>query len=225
MMLCLRQRMETITSALLIEKEGIQIPVSYVSRPLQGMKICYTPTEKRVQALIHTTRSLRTIFRKQKVKVEVEGLVMKKFFDQGEQVEGTPDANEEGTFTLSKKLQAKLTPTPKAWRLYVGKETIKEDSGVEIILVSPKEKMHSYAIRLKFHASNHVMDYEALLAGLAAFTNQGMKDLHVFIDSLTLVVEVEGIHTPVTEQERKYKEEILDAIVPFYRFLKDSLKL
>ncbi|GJU31436.1 reverse transcriptase domain-containing protein [Tanacetum coccineum] len=125
-------KMETISSALLIEREGIQIPVSYVSRPLQGMEICYTPTEKRVQALIHTTRSLRTIFRKQMVKVvtdgpieeilklsgkegrlakwaaeihtydisyipkkEAEGLVMKKFFDQGEQVEGTPDANKE----------------------------------------------------------------------------------------------------------------------------------
>ncbi|GKA70172.1 hypothetical protein Tco_0776236 [Tanacetum coccineum] len=110
---------------------------------------------------------------------EAEGFVMKKFFGQGEHVEGTPDANKGGIFTLSKKLQAKLTPTPRAWRLYVGKETIEEGSGVGIIRVSPEEKMNSYAIRLKFLASNHVIDYEALLAGLAAFTNQGMKDLHV----------------------------------------------
>ncbi|GJR19906.1 hypothetical protein Tco_0968433 [Tanacetum coccineum] len=40
------------------------------SRSPQGMEICYTPTEKRVQALSHTARSLRTIFRKHKVKVE-----------------------------------------------------------------------------------------------------------------------------------------------------------
>ncbi|GJZ79147.1 reverse transcriptase domain-containing protein [Tanacetum coccineum] len=191
------------------------------------MEICYTPTEKRVQALINTTRSLRTTFRKHKVKVvtdgqieeilklfekegrlakwaakirtyeilyiprkQDEGLVMKKFFGQGKHVEGTPDANEGGTFTLSEKLQAKSTPTPRAWRLYVGKETIEEGLGVGIILVSPEEKMHSYAIRLKFHASNHVMDYEALLAGLAASTNEGMKDLHVFINSLTLVAQI-----------------------------------
>ncbi|GJX15900.1 hypothetical protein Tco_0216732, partial [Tanacetum coccineum] len=98
---------------------------------------------------------------------EAEGLAMKKFFGQGEQVEGTPDANKGGTFTLSKKLQAKSTPTPRAWRLYLGKETIKEGSGVGIILVSPEEKMHSYAIRLKLNSPNHVMDYEALLAGEA----------------------------------------------------------
>ncbi|GKC95294.1 reverse transcriptase domain-containing protein, partial [Tanacetum coccineum] len=99
-----------------------------------------------------------------------------------------------------------------------GKETIKEGSGVGIILVSHEEKMHSYVIRLKFNASNHVMDCEALLAGLAASTNQGMKDLHVFIDSLTLVAQVEGSHTPATEQERKYKKEILDATALFHRF-------
>ncbi|GKF79027.1 hypothetical protein Tco_0234595, partial [Tanacetum coccineum] len=92
---------------------------------------------------------------------ETKGLVMKKFFGQGENIEGTPNANEGGTFTLRKKLQAKSTPTPRAWRLYVGKEIIEEGSGVGIILVSPKEKIHSYVIRLKFHASNHVMDYEA----------------------------------------------------------------
>ncbi|GJV01750.1 reverse transcriptase domain-containing protein [Tanacetum coccineum] len=71
-----------------------------------------------------------------------------------------------------------------------GKEAIKEGLGIRIILVSPKEKMCSYAIRLKFKASNYTMDYEALLAGLAASANQGMKDLHVFIDSLTLVAQV-----------------------------------
>ncbi|GJR64787.1 reverse transcriptase domain-containing protein [Tanacetum coccineum] len=203
------------------------------------MEICYTPMEKRVQAPIHTTRSLRKIFRKHKVKVvtngpmeeilklsekegrlakwvaeirtydisyiprkEAEGLAMKKFFGQGEQVEGTPNANEGGTFTLSKKLQAKSTPTPRVWRLYLGKETIEESLGVGIILVSPEEKMHSYAIRLTLNAPNHVMDCEALLTGLAASTNQGMKDLHVFIDSLTLVTQVPN-HTPPKNSEPK----------------------
>ncbi|GJV66785.1 hypothetical protein Tco_1482294 [Tanacetum coccineum] len=117
---------------------------------------------------------------------EAEGSVVKKFFSQGEQVERTPNANEGGTLTLNKKLQAKSTPTPRAWQLYLGKESIEEGSGVGIILVIPKERMHSYAIRLKFNASNHAIDCETLLEGLTASANQGMKDLHVFINSLTL---------------------------------------
>ncbi|GKC71624.1 MAK10-like protein [Tanacetum coccineum] len=135
---------------------------------------------------------------------EVEGSVVKKFFGKEEQVERTPDANKGGTLTLSKKIQAKSTPAPRVWRLYLGKETIEEGSGVGIILVGPEETMLSYVIRLKFNASNHVMDCKALLAGLAASANQGMKDLHVFIDSLTLVAQVPN-HTPPKNPEPKSK--------------------
>ncbi|GKB49127.1 reverse transcriptase domain-containing protein [Tanacetum coccineum] len=132
-------------------------------------------------------------------RMEVEGSVIRKFLGQGEQVEKIPNANEEGTLNLSKKLHTKSTPKPRAWRLYLGKEAIEEGSGIGIILVSPKEKMYSYVIRLKFKASNYAMDCKALLAGLAVSANQGMKDFHVFIDSLTLVVQVEGNHTPTTK--------------------------
>ncbi|GJU23809.1 reverse transcriptase domain-containing protein, partial [Tanacetum coccineum] len=98
----------------------------------------------------------------------------------------------------------------------MGKETIKEGLGVGIIIVSPDEKMHSYAIRLKFNTFDHAMDCEALLVGLVASVNKGMKDLHVFIDSLTLVAQIKGNHMPAIEQERKYKEEIMDATAPFH---------
>ncbi|GJY61268.1 reverse transcriptase domain-containing protein [Tanacetum coccineum] len=127
-------------------------------------------------------------------------------------------ANEGETSNLNKELQVKLIPTPRDCRLYLGKETIKEGSGIGIILVSPDEKMHSYATRLKFNAFDHAMGCEALLAGLVTSVNKGMKDLHVFIDSLTLVAQIEGNHTLATKQERKYMEEIMDATALFHRF-------
>nr|GEX77032.1 hypothetical protein [Tanacetum cinerariifolium] len=37
------------------------------------MKVSYTPTEKMIQALIHMARSLRTIFKKHKINVIIEG--------------------------------------------------------------------------------------------------------------------------------------------------------
>ncbi|GJS93213.1 reverse transcriptase domain-containing protein [Tanacetum coccineum] len=129
----------------------------------------------------------------------------------------TLDANEGGKLNLNKKLQAKSTPTPRAWRLYLGKETIEEGSGVGIILASLEKRMPSYVIRLKFNTFDHIIDCEALLAGLAASVSKGMKDLHVFMDSPKLVAQTEGNHTPATEQERKYKKEIMDVTAPFYR--------
>nr|GEU73390.1 reverse transcriptase domain-containing protein [Tanacetum cinerariifolium] len=151
------------------------------------------------------------------IRKEAKGSVVKKFFGQGEQVQKTPGANEGETSNLNKELQVKLILTLRAWRLYLGKETIEEGSGVGIILVSLDEKMHLYAIHLKFNA-DHAMDCETLLAGLVDFVNKDMKDLYVFIDSLTLVAQIEGNHTPTTEHERKYKEEIMDATTPFHRF-------
>ncbi|GKA87114.1 gag-pol polyprotein [Tanacetum coccineum] len=208
-----------------------------------------------VRALIHTTRSLRTTFRKHKVRVvtdgpmeemlklsrkegriakwaaelrtydilfirekEVERPVMKRFCRQGEQVLVVPDANEEETSKLGAKLQAELTPTPRAWRLYLSSETIKEGSGVGMILINPDAKTCSYTIRLNFNTPNHIMNYEALLARLVASAGKGMKDLHVFIDSQILVDQMEGIRIPATEQEKRYREEIIDATTLFHKF-------
>ncbi|GKD59317.1 hypothetical protein Tco_1296826 [Tanacetum coccineum] len=105
-----------------------------------------------------------------------------------------PDANEAETSELGAKLQRELTPTLRAWRLYLSRETIKEGSGVGMILITPDSKTCSYAIRLNFNAPKHIMNYEALLAGLVASAGKA------------------------TEQERRYREEIMDATTPFHRF-------
>ncbi|GKB36351.1 reverse transcriptase domain-containing protein [Tanacetum coccineum] len=114
----------------------------------------------------------------------------------GEQVQKTPGANEGEMSNLNKELQVKLIPTPRAWRLYLGKETIEEGSGVGIILIQDNYNR----------------------AGLAASVSKGMKDLHVFMDSPKLIAQIEGNHMPASEQERKYKKEIIEATAPFHRF-------
>nr|GEZ72569.1 hypothetical protein [Tanacetum cinerariifolium] len=45
-----------------------------------------------------------------------------------------------------------------------------------------------------------------------------MKDLHIFVDSQILVVQVKGSRTPTTKETKKYREEIMDATAPFRRF-------
>ncbi|GJX73611.1 reverse transcriptase domain-containing protein [Tanacetum coccineum] len=79
-------------------------------------------------------------------------------------------------------------------------------------------ELGSYVIHLNFNAPNHIMNYEALLAGLVALAVKGMKDLHVFINLQILVDHVEGNRIPAMEQENRYREEIMDATTPFHRF-------
>ncbi|GKC13568.1 hypothetical protein Tco_1010350 [Tanacetum coccineum] len=76
-----------------------------------------------------------------------------------------------------------------------------------IILVSPDEKMHSYAIRLKFNTSDHAIDCTYPFHGITGVSPQPK-----------LLIENRRNHTPATEQERKYKKEIMDATTPFHRF-------
>nr|GEW35757.1 reverse transcriptase domain-containing protein [Tanacetum cinerariifolium] len=76
-------------------------------------------------------------------------------------------------------------------RAKLDKEVGREGSGVGMIILGPDEEMYSYDIRLNFDAPDHNMDYEALLAGLVASVDKGMKDLHAFIDSKVLVDQVE----------------------------------
>ncbi|GJV36953.1 reverse transcriptase domain-containing protein [Tanacetum coccineum] len=187
LMLCLRQKDETISSVLLVEREGIQIHVSYVKVITDGPMEEILKLSRKEGRLAKWVAEIRTYDISYILRKEAEGSVVKKFFGQEEQVEETPDANKGGTLNLSRKLQAKSIPTPRAWRLYLGRETIEKGSGVGMILVNPEEKMYSYAIRLKFNASNHAMDCEALLTGLAVSISKGMKDLHVFMDSPKLV--------------------------------------
>nr|GEV04566.1 hypothetical protein [Tanacetum cinerariifolium] len=97
-----------------------------------------------------------------------------------------------------------------------GHDPIRSRAGM--VLVDPEEKEYSHAICLNFHALEEDMDCEALLAGLIAFVERGIKDLHVFVDSRLLVHQVEGNRAPRTEGEKRYREEIMDAMAPFLKF-------
>nr|GEV03961.1 hypothetical protein [Tanacetum cinerariifolium] len=102
--------------------------------------------------------------------------------------------------------------------VWTGKDVVKEGLGIGMILGSPDETIRSYAIRLNFKESKHSRDYEALLAGSVALAEHGINDLQVFIDSPTLAAQMEGSYAPAMRQERKYKEEIMDATAPFHKF-------
>ncbi|GJR22506.1 gag-pol polyprotein [Tanacetum coccineum] len=148
---------------------------------------------------------------------EVEGQVVKKFFEQGEQVLHMSDRNKVEASGSREKPQEDLIPTPMAWRLYMGRKASKEDSGIGMILVIPEEKVYSYVVCLNFYAFEDSMDYEALLVGLVASTGRKMKDLHVFVSSKLLVDQVKGSRIPRTKETKKYIEEIMDATTPFHR--------
>ncbi|GKD38795.1 hypothetical protein Tco_1259002 [Tanacetum coccineum] len=108
------------------------------------------------------------------------------------------------TLRKLKRVNIKIDLAMSSFGVKEGKEAIEEYLGIRIILVSPEEKMYSYAIRLKFKASNYAIDCEALLAGLAASNNQGLVTIN--LEYLNQEVSV-GIKTrPSVEETSRIKK-------------------
>ncbi|GJR86178.1 reverse transcriptase domain-containing protein [Tanacetum coccineum] len=60
---------EAVSVALLMERDGRQAPIHYVSRTLQGAEINYPPMEKLVLALVHAARRLKRYFQGHTIKI------------------------------------------------------------------------------------------------------------------------------------------------------------
>lgn len=60
---------ESISSVLVVEREGEQKPMYFVSRALQGPELNYPALEKRVLALIYVARRLRRYFQAHQIEV------------------------------------------------------------------------------------------------------------------------------------------------------------
>ncbi|GJT03969.1 reverse transcriptase domain-containing protein [Tanacetum coccineum] len=63
---------EAISAVLLVEREGREALIHYVSRTLQGAEINYLPMEKLALALVHAARRLRRYFQGHAIKVIID---------------------------------------------------------------------------------------------------------------------------------------------------------
>ncbi|GKE70191.1 reverse transcriptase domain-containing protein [Tanacetum coccineum] len=173
---------------------------------------------KTILALIHKARSLRTTFWKHQIKVMTNNPmeeVLKILGTRGRLAKWAAKirtynnsyvrTNEaEGRMVNKFLKQKELLP-----HMLKGQEeqTLRQCNKLQVGLTPMPRAWRFYLSR-----------ETALLAGLVASAGKCMKDLHVFIDSKVLVDQVEGSRTPSIEEARKYRKEIIDAMVPFYRF-------
>ena len=61
-----------------------------------------------------------------------------------------------------------------------------------IVIITPEGIRLEHSFRLGFRASNNEAEYEALLAGLRAVLNLGVREVEVYSDSWLVVNQVQG---------------------------------
>eukprot|EP00253_Pinus_taeda_P027139 PITA_27139 len=75
----------------------------------------------------------------------------------------------------------------------------KEAAGAGIVLVSPTQEYIHLSFKLTFHVTNNIEEYEALIMGLSATKEIGIKGLKVFGDAILIIQQKNdvGIEHPV----------------------------
>ncbi|GKE15399.1 reverse transcriptase domain-containing protein, partial [Tanacetum coccineum] len=79
------------------------------------------------------------------------------------------------------------------WKIDTDGASRSDDSGARLILISPKVKEYTYALRFKFQTMNNIAEYKLLLAGLRTTDEMEIKSLPIFVDSQLIVNQVKGI--------------------------------
>jgi ribonuclease HI len=92
----------------------------------------------------------------------------------------------------------------------------KDGAGVGIVFVSLAQETMSLSYKLEFEATNNVAEYEALVLGLRAAKDMGIKEIVVFGDAELIVQQIRNVYQTKHPRLRSYRNEVWDLIDSFF---------
>ncbi|GJW22898.1 reverse transcriptase domain-containing protein [Tanacetum coccineum] len=101
------------------------------------------------------------------------------------------------------------------WKLYTDGASSFDGSGAGLMLIDPKGKEYTYALRFKFETTNNEAEYEALLARLRIAQEMKIVNLAIFVDSQLLVNQIKGIYAPKQPAIREYLQRTKETLRGF----------
>ncbi|GKC57783.1 reverse transcriptase domain-containing protein [Tanacetum coccineum] len=128
---------ETVSAFLITEQEAKQMPIYFVSRALRGSEVNYTPMEKLVLPLVHASKRLK------RPRVSVKGQILADFIVER--------LEEESSDTVLGEEEELHEP----WILFTDGSSCTDGSGAGLILTNLEGMECTYALRLRFDATNN----------------------------------------------------------------------
>jgi hypothetical protein len=83
--------------------------------------------------------------------------------------------------------QGMFPPATSVWRMFFDGASSSIGAGAGVVFKSPSQEIISLSYKLEFEATNNVAEYEALILGLRAAKEMGIKEMAVFGDAELIV--------------------------------------
>lgn len=211
-----------VSSLLLREDKGGQLPIYYASKLLRGAELAYSEVEKVGLALVTAARKLRPYFLSHTVvvrtnyplrttlgKMDSSGRMMKWAVELGQyaieyEARTTIKAQALGDFIQEATHEGK---DDRVWSMFVDRSSTIGGSGAGVLIINPEGEELEYAVKLDFKASNNEAEYEAVLHGLDLASGMGIHNLQVHSDSRSVVQQISEEFQVRDERMIQYVEE------------------
>uniref|UniRef100_A0A2N9IT33 Uncharacterized protein n=1 Tax=Fagus sylvatica TaxID=28930 RepID=A0A2N9IT33_FAGSY len=230
-----------VSSALIREDGGTQLPVYYTSRAFQGAEDRYPAMEKLALALVIAARKLRPYFQSHKIivltnhplrkamnKPDAAGRLIQWAVELSEfDIEYHPRqaikaqalADFIAEFTANEDEPSEEKPDEE-WEIEIDGSSVKGAGGVGIVFKTPEGHLLKHSTRLQYPTTNNEAEYEALLTGLRIAKELGANRLKIRSDSQLIVGQVNGEYEAREDRMTKYLKLVREAIKWF-----DGVKL
>jgi ribonuclease HI len=104
------------------------------------------------------------------------------------------------------------------WTMFFDGACTKESAGAGIVFISPSKKTSHLSFKLDFKVTNNIAEYEALLLGLNAAKEKGIRKLQVFGDADLIIQQVNKSFQAKHVRLKAYRDEVLEVIKSFADF-------
>ncbi|XP_028082845.1 uncharacterized protein LOC114284155 [Camellia sinensis] len=176
----------SIGALLVLDINGIEKPIYYINRKVNGAELRYTPIERHCLALIFTAQKLHHYFLPhpiQAIKSQALADLLAQFSFGKHELAEVP---------LLGEVHVSAVVVETYWDLKFDRAFGVGKGGAGITLTSQEGEKFHLSYKLDFECSNNEADYEALILGLITAQKKGLHKLKIWGDSKLVVKQTMG---------------------------------
>jgi ribonuclease HI len=107
-------------------------------------------------------------------------------------------------------------PTTSVWKMFFDGASSSIGAGAGVVFISPCQETISLSYKLEFEITNNVAEYEALVLGMRAAKEMGIKEIEIFGDAELIIQQVRNAYRAKNPRLKSYRNEVWDLVDNFF---------